>query len=107
MAAGCVVVASTRCPEAPGDGAEGIADVVTGPAREDDDPDAAWRELHEEREALERALSLCQTRQRVARDAAEASEAAREEADLLLSLDRVLTRIRAAEYGRQPGARRW
>jgi hypothetical protein len=26
---------------------------------------------------------------------------------LLLSLDRVLTQIRAAEYKRQPNARRW
>lgn len=81
--------------------------MVTGPAREDEDPDAAWRELHEEREGLERALALVQTRRKVARDAAEAGEAEREEADLLLDLDRVLTRIRAAEYGRQPGARRW
>lgn len=81
--------------------------MVTGPAKGGDDPDAAWRGLHEEREALERALALVQTRRRVARDAAEAGEAEREEAELLLSLDRVLTRIRAAEYGRQPGARRW
>ena len=81
--------------------------VVTGTAQEGQDPDAAWRELHEERESLERALALVQTRQRIAKDDAEADEAAREEAGLLLNLDRVLTRIRAAEYGRQPGARRW
>lgn len=106
MTAHRVDVPSTRRCEA-GDGAGKDVDVVTGPAKEGDDPDAAWRALHAEREALERALALAQTRRKVARDEVEAGEAEREEANLLLSLDRVLTRIRAAEYGRQPGARRW
>lgn len=77
------------------------------PAKEGEGPDAAWLDLHAEREALERALALAQARRRFAKGAAEAGEAQREEAELLVSLDRVLTRIRAAEYGRQPGARRW
>lgn len=76
-------------------------------AREDGGSDAAWLALHEEREALERALALAQARCRFAPDATEAAEAQAEEATLLVSLDRVLTRIRAAEYGRRPGARRW
>jgi len=33
--------------------------------------------------------------------------ASSEEKSLLLSLDRVLTQIRAAEYKRQPNSRRW
>ena len=55
--------------------------------------DPAWLALHAEREALERALTLAQARV--------------EESDLLVNLDRVLTLIRAAEYRRRPGARRW
>lgn len=73
----------------------------------DDSANAEWHDLHEQREAVERALSLAQARQRFAKDPADAAEAEREEAVLLQDLDRLLTRIRAAEYGRQPGARRW
>ena len=71
------------------------------------DPDAAWLALHDERESLERALSLAQARQRFGTDAAAIAQARTDEADLLASLDRVLTMIRAAEYRRRPGARRW
>jgi hypothetical protein len=70
-------------------------------------PDARWLALHAERESLERALSLAQARQRFGSDAAAVERARAEEAELLLSLDRVLTQIRAAEYSRRPGARRW
>lgn len=69
--------------------------------------DPAWLALHAEREGLERALALAQARQKFSSDP-EASAAARlEEAELLVNLDRVLTLIRAAEYRRRPGARRW
>lgn len=69
--------------------------------------DAAWLALHGERESLERALSLALARQRFGTDAGDVARARADEADLLLSLDRVMTRIRAAEYRRRPGARRW
>jgi hypothetical protein len=80
---------------------------MTGAAKEDEVPDAAWLALHEEREALERALALAQARRRFARSPGDEAEAQRDEADLLVSLDRILTRIRAEEYRRMPGARRW
>ncbi|SFG92247.1 hypothetical protein [Methylobacterium gossipiicola] len=64
-------------------------------------------DLHAEREALERRLLLTQQRQRFGTDAADVARAAEEERVALGDLDRVLTRIRAAEYRRQPGARRW
>jgi hypothetical protein len=69
--------------------------------------DPAWLALHAERETLERALSLAQARQKFSTDPKTAADARREEAELLVSLDRVLTLIRAAEYRRRPGARRW
>lgn len=69
--------------------------------------DPGWLALHAEREALERALALAQARQKFSRDPDAAAAARREEADLLINLDRVLTLIRAAEYRRRPGARRW
>ncbi len=69
--------------------------------------DPNWLALHAEREAVERALTLAQARQKFSRDPDAAAAARREEADLLVNLDRVLTLIRAAEYRRRPGARRW
>ena len=71
------------------------------------DSDPAWLALHAEREALERALTLAQAHQKFSSDPGTAANARREEAELLVSLDRVLTLIRAAEYRRRPGARRW
>ncbi|MBE7201153.1 MAG: hypothetical protein INR70_25590 [Parafilimonas terrae] len=79
----------------------------TPAAKEDDTPDAAWLALHEEREALDHALALAKARRRFAATPEESVEAEREEAALLLTLDRLLTRIRAEEYRRKPGARRW
>ena len=70
-------------------------------------PDAAWLALHGERESLERALSLALARQRFGTDAGDVTQAHADEADLLVSLDRIMTRIRAAEYRRRPGARQW
>lgn len=69
--------------------------------------DPGWLALHAERETVERALALAQARQKFSSDPDAAAAARREEADLLVNLDRVLTLIRAAEYRRRPGARRW
>ena len=63
--------------------------------------------LHAEREALERALTLAQARQKFSTDPGTAAQARVEESELLVNLDRVLTLIRAAEYRRRPGSRRW
>jgi len=71
------------------------------------DADPAWLALHAERAEVERALALTQARQKFSTDQNAVAEARREEADLLVSLDRILTQIRAAEYRRRPGARRW
>lgn len=76
-------------------------------ARAQAEPDPAWLALHAEREALERGLALAQARQKFIRDPKAVAAARVEEAELLVSLDRVLTLIRAAEYRRRPGARRW
>ncbi|GJD54213.1 hypothetical protein [Methylobacterium dankookense] len=73
------------------------------PGGEDD----AFLALHAERESVERALTLAQARQRFSQDPAEAEGARTEEADLLARLDQIMTQIRAAEYKRRPGARRW
>ncbi|MCJ2057922.1 hypothetical protein MKL09_15310 [Methylobacterium sp. J-048] len=70
-------------------------------------PDAAWLALHADREAVERALTLAQARQRFGTDADAIAQARVEEAELLVDLDRILTLIRAAEYRRRPGSRRW
>ncbi|GBU19855.1 MULTISPECIES: hypothetical protein [Methylobacterium] len=64
-------------------------------------------DLHAERSTLERALALSQARQRFVSDRTEAESARQEEERLLADLDLVLTRIRAEEYRRRPGARRW
>ena len=69
--------------------------------------DVDWLALHADREAVERALTLAQARQRYGTDPEAVAQARGEEAELLVNLDRILTRIRAAEYRRQPGARRW
>jgi hypothetical protein len=63
--------------------------------------------LHGEREEIERALVLAQQRQLYSPDAEDARRAEMDEQVLLADLDRVLTRIRAAEYRRQPNARAW
>lgn len=72
------------------------------------DPDtAALYALHGEREEIERALVLAQQRQLYSPDVDDARRAEMDEQVLLTDLDRVLTRIRAAEYRRQPNARAW
>ena len=72
-----------------------------------DSQEAAFLALHTERELLERELTLAQQQQRFGADAASIEVARLREASLLKDLDRVLTLIRAAEYKRRPGARRW
>ncbi|GJE46508.1 hypothetical protein F6X53_23710 [Methylobacterium soli] len=78
-----------------------------GPLGTADPEEAAFLALHAEREEIERSLALAQVRQRFGQDDEEIERARAEERELLLSLDRLMTRIRAAEYKRQPGARRW
>jgi hypothetical protein len=85
-------------------GEDGVGGEAVDPALE---ADPAWLALHAERESLERALTLAQAHQKFSTDPKTAADARREEAELLVSLDRVLTLIRAAEYRRRPGARRW
>ncbi len=63
--------------------------------------------LHGERTEIERALVLAQQRQLYSPDAEDARRAEMDEQVLLTDLDRVLTRIRAAEYRRRPNARTW
>ncbi|MBB3904331.1 hypothetical protein [Methylobacterium brachythecii] len=72
-----------------------------------DPQDAAFFALHGERELIERDLTLAQQRQRYGTDDADIQQARLLEKSLLKDLDRVMTLIRAAEYKRQPGARRW
>ena len=79
-------------------------DATAGPDAADE---SAWLALHADREAVERALTLAPARQKFGTDAGAIAQARREEADLLVNLDRVLTLIRAAEYRRRPGSRRW
>ncbi|WP_246696924.1 hypothetical protein [Methylobacterium planeticum] len=78
-----------------------------GPLGTADPEEAAYLALHAERETIERSLALAQVRQRFGANADEVERAHVEERELLLTLDRLMTRIRAAEYKRQPGARRW
>lgn len=73
----------------------------------DQGADAAFHALHAEREDLERQLTMTQHRQKFGRDSAEIEQAGMDERTLLMSLDRVMTQIRAAEYRRRPGSRRW
>ncbi len=71
------------------------------------DGDAAFLALHARREELERDLSLAQQRQQFGTDPGEVARAGDDERALLADLDQVMTLIRAAEYRRMPGARRW
>ncbi|GJE57944.1 hypothetical protein [Methylobacterium trifolii] len=82
-------------------------DAPVQPIREADPDESAYLALHEEREILERDLSLAKARQRFSGDSGEVARARADETTMLTSLDRLLTRIRAAEYRRRPGARRW
>ncbi|NGM37704.1 hypothetical protein G4G93_27960 [Methylobacterium sp. DB0501] len=62
--------------------------------------------LHAERASLEQRLARA-GQERLYLDEPGAGAAQAEEAALLAELDRIMTRIRAAEYRSQPGARTW
>ncbi|WP_264049881.1 hypothetical protein [Methylobacterium flocculans] len=72
-----------------------------------EEAEAAFQDLHAQREDLERQLSLARMHQQFGTGQDDVDRAASTEKSLLLCLDRVLTQIRAAEYKRQPNARRW
>ncbi|TXM69813.1 hypothetical protein FV222_08040 [Methylobacterium sp. WL103] len=82
-------------------------DSPAAPTRAPRPDDGTFQALHAEREALERDLALAKARQNFSTEPGEAERARADEASMLMSLDRLLTRIRAAEYQRRPGAKRW
>ncbi|WP_093570420.1 hypothetical protein [Methylobacterium sp. 174MFSha1.1] len=63
--------------------------------------------LHAERAELEQRLARAEQERLYLTDPSAAAAAQGEEAALLSELDRLMTRIRAAEYRSQPGARTW
>ncbi|OAS24309.1 hypothetical protein A5481_14515 [Methylobacterium platani] len=63
--------------------------------------------LHAERTAIEQRLARAEQERLYLADPAAAAAAQAAEETLLADLDRVMTRIRAAEYRSQPGARTW
>ncbi|MEH3148086.1 MAG: hypothetical protein PGN34_22755 [Methylobacterium frigidaeris] len=63
--------------------------------------------LHGEREVLERRLALARQQRLYLTEAGATQAAEDEERALLQELDRLMTRIRAAEYQSQPGSRTW
>ncbi|TGD94749.1 hypothetical protein EU555_31330 [Methylobacterium nonmethylotrophicum] len=90
--------------EPPDPGASG----QPGGAGDRDDP--RRRELlalHAERTELELRLARAGQQRAYLADPAAAAAAEAEEAALLQELDRLMTRIRAAEYRSRPGARTW
>ena len=89
-----------------------VSNPVTDPAAREsgsaaDGFDEDFLDLHREREEVERALRLAQARQRFSTEPGDSERAVRDEAELLARLDRLMTRLRAVEYRRGPGARRW
>jgi hypothetical protein len=80
---------------------------VTETSSSTDAAEAAFLDLHAQREDLERQLSMARMRQQFGTGQDEIERAGDEEKSLLVSLDRVLTQIRAAEYKRRPNSRRW
>ncbi|WP_298961156.1 hypothetical protein [uncultured Methylobacterium sp.] len=63
--------------------------------------------LHAERETLERRLALAHQQRLYLKDEAATRAAEDDEQALLRDLDRVMTRIRAAEVQSRPGSRKW
>lgn len=80
---------------------------MTETARTTEAAEAAFLDLHAQREELERRLSLTRMHQQFGPAQDDIERANSDEKALLLRLDRVLTQIRAAEYKRQPNSRRW
>jgi hypothetical protein len=81
------------------------------PRSDDPRPDDPQRRelmaLHAERAELEQRLARAEQERLYLTDPAAAAAAQGEETALLAELDRLMTRIRAAEYRSQPGARTW
>ncbi|WP_288587270.1 hypothetical protein [uncultured Methylobacterium sp.] len=67
----------------------------------------ALLDLHAERAALEQRLARAEQERLYLADPDAVAAAQAEETALLADLDRIMTRIRAAEYRSQPGARTW
>ncbi|RVU14497.1 hypothetical protein EOE48_23185 [Methylobacterium oryzihabitans] len=63
--------------------------------------------LHAERETLERRLALARQQRLYLTDEGATRAAQDDERALLRDLDRVMTRIRAAEVQSRPGSRKW
>ncbi|TNC08255.1 hypothetical protein FF100_29880 [Methylobacterium terricola] len=63
--------------------------------------------LHAERAELEQRLARAEQERLYLAEPGAAASAQAEETTLLAELDRLMTRIRAAEYRSQPGARTW
>ena len=80
---------------------------MTEPTSTIDADEAAFLDLHGQREELERQLALVQLKRQFGPGQASIDQATADEQSLLVSLDRVMTLIRAAEYKRLPNARRW
>ncbi|MGX7708322.1 hypothetical protein [Methylobacterium sp. Gmos1] len=76
-------------------------------ARSDDPRRRELIALHAERAELEQRLARAEQERLYLSDPAAVAAAQGEEAALLAELDRLMTRIRAAEYRSQPGARTW
>lgn len=89
------------------DGEVTVTNEASSGTAQADPGDGVFLDLHVQREALERRLVLVQQQQQFGTNADAIARAGSEEREALLDLDRVLTLIRAAEYRRQPGARRW
>lgn len=79
--------------------------------REEGSPDDPRRRelmaLHAERAEMEQRLARAEQERLYLADPAAVAAAADAEAALLAELDRLMTRIRGAEYRSQPGARSW
>jgi hypothetical protein len=76
-------------------------------ARHDDPGRRELMALHAERAELEQRLARAGQERLYLAEPGAAAAAEAEEAALLAELDRIMTRIRAAEYRSQPGARTW
>ncbi|MGF3027356.1 hypothetical protein ACQVP2_31680 [Methylobacterium aquaticum] len=63
--------------------------------------------LHAERAELEQRLARAEQERLYLADPAAVAAARDAQTALLAQLDRLMTRIRAAEYRSQPGARTW
>jgi hypothetical protein len=77
------------------------------PGHPDEPGRRALLDLHAERAALEQRLARAEQERLYLADPDAVAAAQAEETTLLADLDRIMTRIRAAEYRSQTGARTW